>query len=236
MERVNIKDNLLKVIFAMLASLLAISESNIKSIINDWLDDCRIIVEAGDIGGCKRGEWCAPIKLYTIGETLPDFRLRLHTREEYRECIDMAGIYFPGEIINDNLAVHPLASEFCKIDTATDVFCNIKNPDEAVITLNELSSNYNYVFEIDLSLNKQACPDLSAKPIDDVSIDEVVTIYSQPDKEMHDRLRCKVEASSWFNYVARQGDMKKFISLSIVIFLVMFVLAAFRKSGSDDNG
>jgi len=44
-----LKAELPKIIFAGLASLLAVSESSIKSIVDAWLDDCQIIIEVRDV-------------------------------------------------------------------------------------------------------------------------------------------------------------------------------------------
>lgn len=225
-----LKGVLLKVAFAMLASVLAISESNIKSIVSGWLDDCRIIIDVGKVVESQDNVCNASIRLLVIGETFPNFRLRLKTNEKFKESVDIAKIYFPSEIIGNNLSVHPLAGEFCRIDAGTEVFCIIKSSDNAEIKLSELSSNYNYIFDVELSLNNQKC-----KHLDEMYLDDIINIYSQSEKEAEDRLRCKVEAGTWLNFIARQGPEVKFISLSVLVFFILIIFATFKRSKPNEN-
>ncbi len=219
-----LKAELPKIIFAALASLLAVSESSIKSIVDAWLDDCQIIIEVRDVERCLDNKCVIPVQIFTIGQNFPNFRLLLNTD---KDIALINKISFRNEYKTSNLALHPSAGDKCTESTLDDLFCKITKGGihGAAIKLKELSSNYSYIFDIELEVIKKNYKLRS----DDLSV------YSQPEKEIPNRPRCKIETDSWHNYIARQGSLVKFVALCVIAIILIIVITATHKKKHNDT-
>lgn len=246
MEKLNsiVSSTVLKLALAMITAFLAFSETTIKSITNNWLNECKIILEIQDPSifipfdtknVSRRGRnksrvinnndainskiETVSIKIITLGVISIPISLTIGSEPHKIESITLKE-----KTIDESLLLHPYTGMTC-IGEKVSKFCH-RHKTEAlnkyIIHLDKFSSNSNFLIDVTIKPGNRS-----------TTKEDALSITSKPETsgldENDDYDVCKVEKSTWINYYARQSTTSKVFILAVIILIISLFITAYKR-------
>lgn len=180
----------------VLAPLLAFSETTIKGILDRWLSQCVVVLDAR-----AESNGAVLVRIHTFGDMPKSLPITIVAKTGLVERVSLLNHVEQGSASSEtNLLVHPQANQRCP-----GALCE-EQPvaaERLTIRISPMSPNYLYQLRV-LTSN-------SLKPED-------INTYVRPLRD--DQVTCRVERAAASNFVARQPR-----ELQLLIFSIGFVVA-----------
>ena len=204
---------------ALLAPLLMLSESTYKSIIDRWIQDCRIVIEKKYIDASENTPQIVEVELYAGGKTPKEITIVFSTEKKV-----IKQVRFERKITEQKLIVHPLAGGVCP----GGIICvGIVDPKELYsdirIKLTDFYPNFRYYFKVTMQpeyVNEQYL----------LNNLDVYVHYKEKLSE-NDIPLCRVEGASLFNLYFRSSDWMKFTLTALLLCALTAVVAVLKIKG-----
>lgn len=219
---------------AVLTSLLATSQTSIKSFIDDWFERCAIVTEVTETE--TPGEF--KVSVFPLGSVQSEMDLTFHVRPE--TTYGIKSIEFLLEPSLNNAALHPLAGEKCPAAPgADDRLCadgggglaGEEAVQDATIRLSKFRSEFAYVFRVRTEPPSVASDESTA----DIGPTDLALYVKYADDAAGPF--CRVERASLFNLYSRSGRGTRFGLLAAVLLMLAFGIGLLRSlRGKADVG
>lgn len=189
--------------------LLAFSETTLKSMLDQWLTQCTVVVVVN-----QQGAEAPIVRLYSFGDMPESLPLTFAADNGLIERVSLVNHVEQETTTDPSILVHPLANQRCPGDLCPDT----SEPSEKLtVRIRPVSPNYVYQLRV-LFTNPVAPSNLK--------------VYVKP--LLEEKIACRIETATLSNFFARQprGTQVLFLFLGVVVFTLLLGYLRPRSGGS----